>query len=160
MVTKMRKTRVDTVAGAINAHSEAQLPDPLQWPQDVALPAAEEDARKAKIIFSEVQAGRNRNHWKPHHARQVAEYALLTGQIDKLMAVVIQTGPVTRGINGHLTRSPILDAMSMLTSQRNQLTKALGLIGIRAEQDSDAKAQNGARSLYARHSSPLDDLLA
>lgn len=160
MATKIRKTRSDTVAGAIEAHQAAQMPDPLQWPTDVALPVALEDERKAKLIFSEVQAGRNRSHWRPHHARQVAEYALLTGQIDKLMAFVIEHGPTTKGPSGHVTRSPALDAMSMLTSQRNQLTKALGLIGQRAEQDSDAKTQNGARNMYGAHARDMDGLLA
>jgi hypothetical protein len=160
MVTKIRKTRSDTVAGSLEAHRAAQLPDPLTWPQDVALPAAPDDERKVKTIFSEVQAGRNRNHWRPHHSRQVAEYALLTGQIDKLMAFVIEHGPTAKGPSGHVTRSPALDAMSMLTSQRNQLTKALGLIGQRAEQDNDAKAQNGARDVYSTHNRDIDGLLA
>lgn len=160
MATKIRKTRADTIAGSIEAHRAAQLPDPLTWPADVALPAAPDDERKVKTIFSEVQAGRNRNHWKPHHSRQVAEYALLTGQIDKLMAFVIEHGPTHKGPSGHVSRSPALDAMSMLTSQRNQLTKALGLVGQRAEQDNDAKAQNGARSVYGTHNRDHDGLLA
>jgi hypothetical protein len=156
MVTR-RKQRSDSIAGELTAHLEARLPDPLYWPQDVALPVDVEDARKAKVIFSELQHGRNHSYWRPHHARMLAEYALLTGQIDKLMALVLKTGAVTQGKNGHLTRSPLLDAMSMMVSQRAQLLKSLGLIGARAEEDSAAKSANSARLV---HKNSFDSLLA
>lgn len=154
---KVRKIRVDTVAGAVATFQEASKADPLSWPSDVNLPADQEEQTKALAIFSEVQAGRARAHWKPHHARMVAEYSLLTGQIDLLMARILATGPTIITAKGHEARNPLLDAMSMFTAQRNQLIKSLGLAGARAETDNSAKSELAVKEGPLTNS--IDDLI-
>ncbi len=154
---KVRKIRVDTVAGAVLSFQSATQADPLTWPSDVNLPSDQDEQKKALAIFSEVQAGRARSHWKPHHARMVAEYSLLTGQIDLLMARILATGPTIITAKGHEARNPLLDAMAMFTSQRNQLIKSLGLAGARAETDTSAKAEQAIKDGPLANS--MDDLI-
>lgn len=144
----VRKIRSDTVYGLVAAHGEAQKPPPLTWPSDVNLPEVKSELDKALLIFTEVQSGRSRSHWKPHHARQAAEYSLLTLHIDKLLLAVAKNGPVIEGRGGHAMRSPLLDAMSVLTAQRNQVAKSLGLSGQRAEADHSGNVEAAARTTY------------
>jgi hypothetical protein len=161
----VRKVRRDTIQGLLQAHQDAGAVDVLQWPNAVELPANDVEAHEARAIFSDLQKGRSRAHWRPHHARLLAETSLLSGQISVMTKMLLANGSVVVGKNGHSTRSPILDALSMLVSLRGQNLKGLGLIGQHAEADGRAKGAAAARTvldntdndgLLARY----DDLLA
>ena len=143
----MRKLRSDSTTSQVLAFKRANDEPPLHWSEHVQLPPDSAEAEEAKRIFADMLEGRSRSHWKPHHARLLSETSLLTGQISKMTALLLKTGSVTAGKNGHPTRSPVLDALSMLQSLRMQNLKSLGLVGGHAERDNDSKSENNARRL-------------
>lgn len=158
-MTTTRKIRRDSLQGQLNAFAAAQSADVLQWPDSVTLPADPAEAATAKMHFSNLQKGRARSHWRPHHSTLMAEVALMSGQIAKLTEMLTKSGAVIRTEKGHLTRSPLLDALSMVVSLRTQNLKSLGLVGDHAERDGAAHGQNQARQTLGAFNDP-DSLLA
>jgi hypothetical protein len=155
---QIRRTRADTVNGAVEQFRDANSAPPLEWDEAVQLPADPAEREQALAIFNDLLSGRNREHWRPHHARLLSETALITGQISVMTNVLIRTGSLAKGKNGHTSRSPVLDALSMLQSLRMQNYKSLDLIGARASEDSRSKGANKASQLIKR--GDYDDLLA
>ncbi len=143
----------------LDGFQAAQSPDVLEWPAGVELPGDPAEAAQAKVTFSELQKGRNRTHWKPHHGTLLAETSLLNNQISVMSKLLIKSGAVVKTPKGHLARNPVLDALSMLASLRTQNYKALGLTGGFAERDGAATGQNQARQTMAAHGE-ADSLLA
>ncbi len=154
-----RKTRRDSLQGQLDAFAAAQSADVLQWPDSVDLPADPAEAATAKMHFSNLQKGRARSHWRPHHSTLMAEVALMSGQIAKLTEMLTKSGAVIRTEKGNLTRSPLLDALSMVASLRSQNLKSLGLVGQHAEKDGAGKVESAARQTLDGYS-PGDELLA
>ncbi len=157
----VRKTRRDTVQGAVNSFQDVMAADVLAWPESMPLPEDQQEAAQAKLEFSNLQKGRARSHWRPHHAAILADAALMGGQLAKLSAMLIKSGPIIKTEKGHATRSPILDSMSMVASLRGQALKQLGLVGERAERDGVATGQNQARQTMKQvYRDDADQLLA
>ena len=150
MPVKPRKTRSDSVAGLTQAFADANKPVPLTWPESIDLPSNQSERAEALKCFEEVQRARSSKFFKPHHSILIAEYAIVTGQIRVLMEMLRRSGAVINS-NGRPTRSPVLDAMSVLYSIRSQLMKQLNLTGRYLEDDSAAASANRASQVMMGH---------
>ncbi len=158
MTATVRRIRSDTISGAVQQFADANAAPALEWDEAVQLPTDPLEKEQALTIFADLLAGRNREHWRPHHARLLSETALLTGQISAMTAILLREGSISAGKNGHPTRSPVLDALSMLQSLRTQNYKSLDLVGARANDDSRSKGANQAAQKIQRGGA--HDLLA
>ena len=158
MPASVRRIRSDTISGAVQQFADISAKPALEWDKAVALPTDPIEREQALTIFNDLLAGRNREHWRPHHARLLSETALLTGQISVMNAMLLKDGAIAVGRNGHPARSPVLDALSMLQSLRTQNYKSLDLLGARANEDSRSKGANQAAQKVK--SGGANDLLA
>jgi hypothetical protein len=147
----------NTTQSLLRAHVAAAAKPVLAWPPALELPSDETQRSEALNEFDQVLKGRNAAHWKPHHASLVGEYALISGQIRTLMKQLNKFGPLTKSPNNpsQLIRSPLLDALTMLQSNRSTLVKQLGLSGAAAEGDGLAKAAQEASVVQRRINDPL-----
>ena len=163
----VRKPRSDSVSAAVNAHKVAREAPPLNWPTHlIDLPSDDGEREQVLTVFEDMQRARDPNWWRPHHALNLAEVSLLQCQRSKLISLLAQTGALTTS-GGRTARSPVLDALSMVTSNITQCLKPLGISVSQLERDAHSHNANAARNtldsrdprrLLAR--GPDDDLLA
>ena len=150
----------NTTAELLQLHSNAQEGPPLSWPEEaVALPTDPEQRKLAQAEFAQLQGARSRDHWRDHHAAILAEYCVLSLEIRRLTELIRETGGLTIGKNGHQSRDPNLDVLSLLMSLRSQVTKQAGIAGTFAENDGQAK-RAGKVSQTRTRVDGLDSLLA
>ena len=157
MPTQNRKPRSDSITTAVAAAKLARDEQPFLWPDNIYLPANENDRDIALGTFAALQAAREPRWWRPHHRDSLAELALLLGQRQKLIMLLTKTGSMTTQ-NGRPTRSPVLDALSQLQGVITQSLKPLGISPTQLENDKHGAAISDARNVIEK--SPLDDLLA
>ena len=151
-----------STSAQVAAFAAIEAPPPLTWPAAVKLPAKDDEAAQVLATFNDVLRARSPEHWRPHHAPLIAEYALLSGQIQVMTAVLIRSGALVKNSaqNGFI-RNPALDALSMLQSLRGQLSKQLGLSGAFFENDGVARSTNEASQVISKaKQNNYDDLLA
>jgi hypothetical protein len=152
----------NTVNGQLKAFKDAQKP-PKQWPSSVPLPADQTKAKEALRQFESILKAKPSDDWTEYEFVGAANLAVLEINITELTAKVSATSGLVQSPNNHkyLVRDPALDALSMLMSLRGQLHKQLGL-GFTAQQSLKGKrnAENSARTILDRASSPMYDLLA
>jgi len=149
-MNKPRKTRSDTVAGALETNRLVKQGAALEWPESSFPLDTWDDVTQDFLLgeFNEMLQSRNFKHWRPHHAGLLAEIAIINLEQRKLLGVMTKAGSMSKGgKNGdRLTRSPILDSMATLSALRQSLLKSAGINTASAENDQAASDQHKVRS--------------
>ena len=156
-----RSPRKDSINELVDAHRLAREGAQFEWPVHIDLPKGK-DADVALNAFNNLQLARNPRHWRPHHIDQLAELALMIGQRQKLVMLLVEHGPITENARGAEVVSPLLSALSALQSTITQSLKPLGLSATQLENDSKAGLVTDAqRSTHPMlDSDPNSSLLA
>ena len=125
-----RRERTDSIHSLVSSQRIASQKGPiLDWPAHIKI----DDSLDADVVmatYTDVFKGRSAAHWKPHHASIAAHLALLMAEQQKLTELLLRTGSIVKGKNGHASRSPVLDSLSMISSLIGQSQKQLGLVGL------------------------------
>lgn len=153
-----RRKRSDSAAAAIEAFRK-DAPD-VAWPAEEITPMrGEADRKHAERLFAKILRMRASGDWLPFDIVAAAELATVTVHLDKVMRTIDRTGWVTQNDKGHLSRTPLLDAVTHLSQRRLALARALGIV----TREDPRTVRNNA-DLRDRtkvpDGSPLDALLA
>ena len=145
-MTKARKTRVDSVAGQLQAYRNADAITFEAWPDSVDLPNDLKARDWCLKMFHEIQFARSGGWWKPHQQSELAEFVLLLRERKALIMQLSIEGSITISPKGGRVRSPALDALSALQSSISQIQKSLGLSVTQLANDTHASATGKARA--------------
>ncbi|MEP1353263.1 MAG: hypothetical protein ABJX32_06185 [Tateyamaria sp.] len=139
-----RRGRTDAVSTQISAF---QANSAFVWPERLDLPEDEEKARKALQIADEVYATRAPGDWRPSDASLIAEYSLVTADLEALQIQLSNMGYFSRsyGRGGKqiVVPSPLVDVAHRLSGRRSKLAGVLSLTSTAGLGDPRTIAKNG-----------------
>lgn len=155
----VRKTRVDSIQGQLNAHAEASAGHQAVWPahaRQLSDPSQQQDALG---IFARGWAKRAPSDWAPLDLDLLAEFARLTVEAAALQQLIVKAGGVVRDSKGDLRRHPALGLLGQLNLRRNNLAVNLGLVSAPKERVGLAARGEAVAKAKAR-AADIDSLLA
>jgi hypothetical protein len=127
-----RRERSDSIHTHVSLVADAR--NPLEWPEDaVSRMVRPEDDAIATRIFDRIATSRAKRDWRLFDSAMIAELAVVTVELDKLMLLVQKSGWVTskQGRSGTvLTRTPLLDPIQHLSTRQINLSRALRITGL------------------------------
>ena len=157
---KQRRTRVDTVQGALDAFRPAAE---VSWPLEIPRATDAASAAREMALFRQIVAERSTLDWSDYAVVTAARLASCTAMATALMSQLQEEGPTIMGGKHGTTAvvNPKLSAAQMLQATLTQLARQLGLavpaIDKKALANS-AAAERSAKSAIAKMAT--DDLLA
>jgi len=157
---KQRRTRTDTVQGALDAFRPAAE---VTWPKEIPRAKDEPSADREIALFRQIVAERSTLDWSDYAVVTAARLASCTAMTTTLMAELQAEGVTIMGGKHGTTAvvNPKLSAAQMLQATVTQLARQLGLAVPATPREAlanSARAERSAKSAIAKMAH--DDLLA
>lgn len=148
--SKTRRTKIDTVAGAISTHQAAQKP--LHRP-------IRELFSEAQAHFERIVESREFDSWTTSDLANATQLAQLQAQIDAALVVLQHEGRTTETAKG-VTQHPEVRNIAQLGSAARALGTALGLSAAQRGLSGPEQAARNKSELQARQRLGKHHLLA